>query len=73
MIDPEINKMIIDKIKEADTPQYIKDFILEILRHERSVYDQYEAGGTPRYSQVYENLLNRYVREYKKVQGDEAD
>lgn len=64
MINTEINQMIIDKIENADTPKHIKDFLLDILRYERSVYDQRETGGMPRYSKTYRNLLNKYIEEH---------
>lgn len=67
MIDGEINQLIIDKIEDADASEQVKQFILEILRHERSVYDQYEAGGMPRYSKVYESLIKRYAREASTI------
>ncbi len=73
MIDTKINQMIIDKVEETDAPQHIKDFLLDVLRHERSVYDQYETGGMPRYSRTYLNLLNKYVRDHKKYQQSEAE
>jgi hypothetical protein len=70
MIHSEINQLIIDNIKEADAPQHIKDFVIEILRHESSVFEEFEAGGTPRYSKVYENLLNKYVRDQIKATSE---
>lgn len=70
MIDTDINRMIIDKIEQVDAPHHVKEFILEILRHERSVYDQYEAGGMPRYSKVYENLINKYAQDKLSTRTD---
>ena len=73
MIQTEINQLIISKINTADTPQHVKDFVLEILRHESSVFEEWEAGGSPRYSKVYENLLNKYVREQLKQMDIEGE
>jgi hypothetical protein len=63
MIRSEINQLIIDKVKGTDYPQHIKDFVLEILHYESSHYEEIEAGGVPRYSKDYENLLNKHIRE----------
>ena len=63
MIRSEINQLIIDKVNETDYHQHIKNFVLEILHYESSHYEEIEAGGVPRYSKNYENLLNKHVRE----------
>jgi hypothetical protein len=70
MIHTEINRLIIEEINAADAPPHIKEFVIEILRHESNVFEEYEAGGAPRYSKVYENLLNKYVRDQLKVMED---
>ncbi len=63
MISTEINQMIIDKIENADTSKHIKEFLLDILRYERSVSNQRETGGIPRYSKTYRNFLNKYINQ----------
>lgn len=73
MIHSEINQLIIDKIREADAPQHVKDFVIEILRHESSVFEEFEAGGSPRYSTVYENLLNKHVRDQIKATSEDGE
>ncbi|NWJ46939.1 MAG: hypothetical protein HXX08_13845 [Chloroflexi bacterium] len=54
----QINRLILDKISNHELPGYVKEFIREILQHEKGVMDQ----DSPRYTQVYENLLNKYSR-----------
>lgn len=70
MTSTEINQIIIDKIENADTSKHIKEFLLDILRYERSIYDQRETGGMPRYSKTYRNLLNKFI---EKQTNDENE
>ena len=55
----KINRMILDKVEERRLPSYVKGFIREILQHEQGRLDQ----DMPRYSNAYENLINKYVCE----------
>lgn len=71
MIRSEINQLIIDKINGTEYPPHVRDFVLEILRYESTLFDQIEAGGAPRYSKHYKNLLNKYVRQQLESLAEE--
>ncbi len=52
-----INRLILDKLRERDVPTHVKDFIRDVLQHERGIMDQKNG----RYSEEYKSLLNQYI------------
>lgn len=55
----EVNKMIIEKLKQADVEKPVKDFINEILKFEMTIANQPKENV--RYTDDYFKIIVRYV------------
>lgn len=58
----EINKLIITKIKEADTSKEVKDFLMDIFSFERDYFNE----DMNRFSAQYRKYADFYI---KKMRG----
>jgi len=52
----DINKIILDKIEDREMDDTVKKFIKEVLSFEKGKIDEQR----PRYTNYFENLLNKY-------------
>lgn len=57
----EINKLIITKIKDADTDKEIKDFLIDIFSFERDYFNE----DMNRFSAQYKKYAEYHVRKMK--------
>jgi len=57
MSTTQINRLIIQKLDEEDLPSHVREFIRDILLHEKGRLDQ----ENPHYSTAYKTLLDKYM------------
>ena len=53
----EINKLIIEKVKNADISEDLKEFLLSILSYELDNWHE-----DPRYGEDYDRLISKFCR-----------
>lgn len=57
MSTSQLNRLILQKLDEKDLPIHVKEFIRDILLHEKGRLDQ----ENPHYTTAYKTLLDKYM------------